>query len=108
MAGARASAARAGHSLCPMRTSVRKIASAARAGARRLLDGERGDPETPLRTMHRDGPFDPWLSLFDDELSELDAACRSEGLAALPRFRDLDDDLWTILLSRSYEGYPGI
>jgi SAM-dependent methyltransferase len=58
--------------------------------------------------MHRDGPFDPWLSLFDDELRELDAACRSEGLAALRRFRDLDDDLWTILLSRSYEGYPGI
>jgi SAM-dependent methyltransferase len=72
-------------------------------------DRERaGDGELPLRTMHRDGPFDAWLSLFDEDLIELDAACRREGLAALARFRDLDDDLWTVLLTRSYERYPGI
>lgn len=58
--------------------------------------------------MHRDGPFDPWLSLFDDRLNELDRASAREGEGALPRFRELDDDLWTVLLSRSYERYPGI
>jgi SAM-dependent methyltransferase len=59
-------------------------------------------------TLHRDGPFDPWLTLFDDELSELDAAVAREGAATLPRFRELDDDLWTVLLTRSYERYPAI
>jgi SAM-dependent methyltransferase len=58
--------------------------------------------------MHRDGPFDPWLSLFEEPLRELDAACEREGLGALPRFRVLDDDLWTVLLTRSYERYPHI
>ena len=56
------------------------------------------------------GPFDPWLSLFEDRLTELDRACGREGEAALPRFRELDDDLWTVLLTRSYEtlsGHPG-
>jgi hypothetical protein len=60
------------------------------------------------RTLHRDGPFDAWLSLFGEHLSELDAACEREGRASLPRFRELDDDLWTVLLTRSYESFPAI
>lgn len=87
-----------------------RIASAARTRARRVLRGEANDDHAPPlpRTMHRDGPFDAWLSLFDDSLTELDAACEREGTGALPRFRDLDDDLWTVLLTRSYERYPAI
>ena len=58
--------------------------------------------------MHRDGPFDAWLSLFDDRLAELEETCEREREAALPRFRELDDDLWTVLLTRSYARYPAI
>jgi SAM-dependent methyltransferase len=58
--------------------------------------------------MHRDGPFDPWLSLFEERLTELDHAASRDGEAALPRFRELDDDVWTVLLTRSYERDPGI
>jgi SAM-dependent methyltransferase len=61
-----------------------------------------------VRTLHRDGPFDAWLSLFGSELEALEAAVAAEGAGALPRFRELDDDLWTVLLTRSYEGYPRI
>jgi SAM-dependent methyltransferase len=67
-----------------------------------------GDAADHLRALHRDGPFDAWLSMFDAQLTELDAAVRDEGIAALPRFRELDDDLWTVLLTRSYERYPHI
>ena len=54
------------------------------------------------------GRLDPWLELFDDQLRPLDAACAGSGPEALALFRGLDDDLWTLLLSREYEGYEGI
>lgn len=81
------------------------------AAARRLVLGSaspEGEHAGTHRTLHRDGPFDPWLSLFDKRLRELDSAAEREGNAALERFRDLDDDLWTVLLTREYERYPAI
>jgi len=94
-----------------MRTSrLRRIASAARSRAGRIFgvpptDGGRA---IASRTLHRDGPFDAWLSLFDEPLRELNAACEREGTDALPQFRELDDDLWAVLLTRSYVRYPAI
>lgn len=80
--------------------------------ARKLILGsaspEDEHEEGTHRTLHRDGPFDPWLSLFDDRLRKLDDAAGREGYAALELFRDLDDDLWTVLLTRQYERYSGI
>lgn len=56
-----------------------------------------------------DQPLDEWLAhYFDARLSELDAACAGAGPEALPLFRDLDDDLWALLLSREYARYPNI
>jgi SAM-dependent methyltransferase len=53
--------------------------------------------------------LDGWLRpLYDDELSAIDAACADLGRAGFALFRDLDDGLWTVLLSREYEGYPAI
>ena len=106
-----APAPRAPHSLSAMAAAgLRRIASAARARARRALGArvESAEDGGVQRTMHRDGPFDPWLSLFDESLNELNRACEREGPGALPRFRELDDDLWTVLLTRSYERYPAI
>jgi SAM-dependent methyltransferase len=78
---------------------------------KRNRSGEAGgaaDGQVPLPTIFPDGPFDPWLSLFDDELQRLDDACSRSGAAALPQFGELGDDLWTVLLSRDYERYPAI
>ena len=56
-----------------------------------------------------DPPLDEWLAhYFDARLSELDAACAGAGPEALPLFRELDDDLWALLLSREYARYPNI
>jgi SAM-dependent methyltransferase len=56
-----------------------------------------------------DPPLDEWLAhFFDVRLSELDAACAGAGPEALPLFRDLDDDLWALLLSREYTRYPNV
>jgi SAM-dependent methyltransferase len=53
---------------------------------------------------------DTWLrGLYGEELAALDEACSGgAGPEALARFRDLDDDLWTLLLLRQYESYPNI
>jgi SAM-dependent methyltransferase len=79
--------------------------------ARRLA---RSRPGQRLVAAIRDGPpaeapLDDWLAhYFDEPLSRLDRACAGGGAEALQRFRDLDDDLWTLLLSRHYERYPNI
>jgi SAM-dependent methyltransferase len=50
--------------------------------------------------------YDSWLShYFGDLLEHLDARCRRERLD-YGWFRGLDDDLWTILLSKEYALYP--
>jgi SAM-dependent methyltransferase len=52
--------------------------------------------------------FDSWLAhYYGDLLEELDARCRREGLD-YAWFRELDDDLWTILLSGEYSLYPNL
>jgi SAM-dependent methyltransferase len=62
--------------------------------------------------MRDDAPeelFDDWLvHYFDERLSQLDAACAGAGPEAFALFRDLDDDVWALLLSRQYARYPNI
>ena len=61
------------------------------APGRRLIAAMQDDRPDP--------PLDEWLAhYFDARLSELDAACAGAGPEALPLFRDLDDDLWALLL----------
>jgi SAM-dependent methyltransferase len=53
--------------------------------------------------------FDWWLeNLYGDALEPIDRACAGAGPEALRLFAGLDDDLWTVLLSREYSSYPNI
>jgi hypothetical protein len=53
--------------------------------------------------------LDDWLvPLFGDELNELDSLVRDAGPEAYSAFRELDDDLWSLLLTLEYEAFPGI
>lgn len=53
--------------------------------------------------------MDSWLrSFFDERLRTIDGACAGAGPEAFELFRDLDDDLWALLLSRQYSSYPNI
>jgi SAM-dependent methyltransferase len=55
------------------------------------------------------GRYDSWLEHFNDErLRRIDAACRDGGLESFGLFRDLDVDLWGLLLTQEYEVYPNI
>jgi SAM-dependent methyltransferase len=55
------------------------------------------------------GRYDSWLEHFHDErLATLDASCKAGGTEHLPLFRELDSDLWTVLLTQEYEVYPNI
>jgi SAM-dependent methyltransferase len=52
--------------------------------------------------------FDSWLGhYYSDLLEELDRRCRREALD-YSWFRELDDDLWTILLSKEYSLFPNL
>ncbi len=52
---------------------------------------------------------DGWLtSLYGEQLDEIEAACAGAGREGYANFRDLDDDLWALLLSRQYSSYPNI
>jgi SAM-dependent methyltransferase len=53
--------------------------------------------------------YDAWLRhYFADRLDPIEAACASAGESAFELFRDLDDDLWAVLLTREYSAYPRI
>jgi SAM-dependent methyltransferase len=53
--------------------------------------------------------YDPWLSHYYGELLKaLDARCQGRSEPDYGWFRDLDDDLWAILLSKHYSLYPNL
>lgn len=53
--------------------------------------------------------FDSLLAhYYDDALAPLDARCAGGEQLDYAWFRDLDEDAWTILLSREYESYPAL
>lgn len=52
--------------------------------------------------------YDSWLRhYYEDILAPLDARCKRQPID-YAWFRDLDDELWTILLSKEYELYPNL
>ena len=69
----------------------------------RSLRASAASPATPDPPRH-----DSWLRLFDDELSAIDAACSDMRPERFALFRDLDDDLWALLLTQEFDAYPNI
>lgn len=64
-------------------------------------------PDTPS-PFHPDD-IDSWLtSLFGDRLDAIEAACANPGPETFALFRELDDDVWALLLSRQFSSYPNI
>jgi SAM-dependent methyltransferase len=63
----------------------------------------RSEPESRM-----DARLDSWLELFDDQLAPIEKACANAGPESLALFRDLDDDLWALLLTQEYDCYPNI
>jgi SAM-dependent methyltransferase len=55
------------------------------------------------------GRYDSWLEHFHGErLAAIDAACAGGGPECFALFRDLDVDLWALLLTQEYEAFPNI
>jgi SAM-dependent methyltransferase len=55
------------------------------------------------------GRYDSWLEHFNgDRLAAIDAACERGGAERFTLFRDLDVDLWALLLTQEYDVYPSI
>jgi SAM-dependent methyltransferase len=82
---------------------------------RRIRGPAAGDGAEPAPAMPPAPPapeppdYDWWLhNLFGESLAALDAACAGAGPEAFARFRDLDDDLWAVLLTQEYTLYPNI
>jgi SAM-dependent methyltransferase len=54
------------------------------------------------------GRYDGWLEhVAGAELARLDAACAA-GDGGLEQFRQLDADLWALLLTQEYDAYPNL
>jgi SAM-dependent methyltransferase len=83
----------------PLRALGRFAREVSRTGGRRS-----GRP--PSLTS---GRYDSWLEHFHaGQLGRIDAACADAGPESLTLFRDLDVDLWALLLTQEYEVYPNI
>ena len=69
-----------------------------------------GRPETPaaLPESFTPGAYDSWLEQFRDELGPIDEGCAGGGADKLALFRELDDELWALLLTQEYEAFPNI
>ncbi len=75
-----------------------------RALARRARGREAGARGRAAATAQ----LDSWLELFDDDLAPIEAACAGGGPESFALFRDLDDDLWALLLTQEFDSYPNI
>jgi hypothetical protein len=63
----------------------------------------------PVQAPFTPGRYDSWLEHFHgDALARIDAACEGGGPECFALFRDLDVDLWALLLTQEYESYPNI
>ncbi len=62
-----------------------------------------------VRQAPADAGLDQWLvPLFGDELDRIDAFVADAGPEAYAAFRDLDDELWSLLLTLEYGAFPNI
>jgi SAM-dependent methyltransferase len=84
-----------------------RITRPLRAAGRILRTARRSRWSPPPRFAP--GRYDSWLDHFHGErLAGIDAACSDGGPECFALFRDLDVDLWAVLLTREYENYPHI
>jgi SAM-dependent methyltransferase len=86
---------------------TRPLRAAGRLGRAVGRPGPSNSATAPSEISER---VDSWLVHFCGErLTTLDRACaEGEGAERFALFRDLDLDLWAMLLSRQYEAYPNI
>ncbi|MGK2955047.1 MAG: class I SAM-dependent methyltransferase [Solirubrobacterales bacterium] len=89
---------------------ARRATGAASRAARRLAGTALGRRAvSSLRTDPSPARLDDWIvPLFGDELDRIDAAVKEAGPEGYREFRNLDDDLWSMLLTLDYDAYPGI
>jgi SAM-dependent methyltransferase len=89
----------------PAMPTMPSLTHGLRAARRRVnsLRARGGAPEPPEPLRH-----DTWLRLFDDDLGPIEAACAHGGRERFRLFRDLDADLWALLLTGGYDAYPNI
>jgi hypothetical protein len=53
--------------------------------------------------------YDSWLThLCGDRLGEIESACSDSSRRSFALFRDLDLDVWALLLTQQYSAYPKI
>ncbi len=92
------------------KTTDRSIAALTGKLARRVASTPIGRKAADsVRQRHAAGGLDDWLDpLFGDELRRIEAQVEGAGPEAYPAFRELDDDLWALLLTLEYESFPGI
>jgi len=92
------------------RPLTRKAGDAAARAARRLAGTRFGRRAADsLRSTVPDAGLDQWLKpLFGDELDRIEAELDGAGPEGYAAFRNLDDDLWSPLLTLEYEGWPRI
>jgi SAM-dependent methyltransferase len=85
------------------------LRSTGRSLARRLIDSRAGSRMVAaIREGEGEVRIDDWLvPCFGERLGELDRACAGDSFS-FEAFRDLDDELWAMLLSRQYRTYPNI
>jgi SAM-dependent methyltransferase len=85
---------------------TRPVRLAGRLGRRLAPRREEGGGPAPAPQQR----FDAWLAEFHGEcLAEIDAACASsDSDARYELFRNLDDDLWSLLLTGQYELFPQV
>lgn len=94
---------RPGSLISRLTAMMRSVGTAARR--RQPPDHGRADPAG----VRGSGRYDSWLvHFFAPQLDPIEAACAATGDDALELFRELDDDLWAVLLTRDYTVYPGI
>jgi SAM-dependent methyltransferase len=82
---------------------------------RRLGRALRAPPQPPVAVAGRapepltPGAYDLWLeSYWGEELAAIDAACAGAGPEGFALFRDLDTDLWALLLTQEYSVFEHI
>lgn len=61
------------------------------------------------REAPQSGGIDSWLlDVYGERLSVIDAACAKAAQAEQSVFKEVDDDLWALLLTQDYRRYPHI
>jgi SAM-dependent methyltransferase len=98
----------------PSTSSTRPLARKATSAATRLLHRLAQTPlgrktAASLRQESGQAGLDEWIvPLFGEELDRIETAIAGAGPEGYAEFRDLDDDLWALLLTLEYEAFPGI